>query len=233
LAQVEMVVQSWSGRDNPAFVSALALRENQNPPFLTDKDPASGFSRVTSCKQGEIHALRARQKSLRCEFRGVEVGLQCRGADGNLIPCDCPICLDVVDENDPGTPDAGRPFLARILRCGHVFHEECLRDALRFRRRCPKCRGCLTDDEQEGPRVPRLRARNSGNALRSLRTNSSDEPSTSYVPPPTSSTLQQQVVRSYVVAKQWVLLLPLYECKMYAVPTTMSMYVGRPHSVSW
>ena len=32
----------------------------------------------------------------------VKVGLQSRSADGSLVPCDCPICLDVVDENDSG-----------------------------------------------------------------------------------------------------------------------------------
>ena len=31
---------------------------------------------------------------------------------------------------------SGRPLLVRILRCGHVFHEECLRDALRSLFKC-------------------------------------------------------------------------------------------------
>jgi len=222
----------WSGRDHPAFVSACALRENS----FFDKKESNGCSR--HCKPCEIQALRARQKSLCFEFRGLEVGFQCRGSDGALVPVDCPICLDVVDENDPGLPGASRPLLVRILRCGHVFHEECLRDALRCRRRCPKCRGVITEDDREdiprGPRVPRLRARPRSPRPASraalggwLDESTSSNGSRSAVP-------QQalQVVRSYIVSKQWVVLVP--SMPMYTLPPAMNMYIGsRPRSVTW
>jgi hypothetical protein len=222
----------WSGRDHPAFVSACALRENSF--FAADKKEANGCS-ARCCKPGEIQALRARQKTLHVEFRGLEVGLQSRGSDGALVPVDCPICLDVVDENDPGTPGAGRPFLLRISRCGHVFHEECLRDALRCRRRCPKCRGCITEDDREdiprGPRVPRLRARPRSPRPTTRATAGSWVDETSSSVGSRSAVPQQalQVVRSYIVSKQWVVLVP-----MYTLPPAMNMYIGsRPRSVTW
>ena len=42
----------------------------------------------------------------------------------------CPICLDKMEENN-------NVFLTL---CGHLFHYDCLNEAMSFRKRCPTCR---------------------------------------------------------------------------------------------
>ena len=42
----------------------------------------------------------------------------------------CPICLDIMEENN-------NVFLTL---CGHLFHYDCLNEAMTFRKRCPSCR---------------------------------------------------------------------------------------------
>jgi hypothetical protein len=43
---------------------------------------------------------------------------------------ECPICLDKVKENS-------NVFLTL---CGHLFHHDCLNQAMSFRKKCPTCR---------------------------------------------------------------------------------------------
>jgi hypothetical protein len=43
---------------------------------------------------------------------------------------ECPICLDEIKENN-------NVFLTL---CGHLFHLDCLNEAMTFRKRCPSCR---------------------------------------------------------------------------------------------
>lgn len=215
----------WSGRDHPAFISAFALRD-----LPVEENGCTKRAKLT-----ELQALRARQKTLRGEFRGIEVGLQSRCADGVLVPCDCPICLDIVDENDLGSA-SGRPFLVRILRCGHVFHEECLRDALiRCRRRCPKCRGAITEEDRDEPARPGLRVARPSSpagarpAIRSLRPPGADDAQGERpAAPPRAVPQTRQVVRRYVVSKY--VLVPLY-VPVYLRPPWLDG--GRPRSVTW
>lgn len=42
----------------------------------------------------------------------------------------CPICLDIMEENN-------NVFLTL---CGHLFHYDCLNEAMSFRKKCPSCR---------------------------------------------------------------------------------------------
>jgi len=45
----------------------------------------------------------------------------------------CPICLDTMEENN-------NVFLTL---CGHLFHYDCLNEAMQFRKRCPSCRRAI------------------------------------------------------------------------------------------
>jgi hypothetical protein len=56
----------------------------------------------------------------------------------------CPICLDIIEENN-------NVFLTL---CGHLFHYDCLNEAMQFRKRCPTCcRGIyiIENNESSGP----------------------------------------------------------------------------------
>ena len=50
----------------------------------------------------------------------------------------CPVCMDGYAE----IADSGRLLVSTL--CGHVFCGQCLRDALRHSKRCPKCRKRVT-----------------------------------------------------------------------------------------
>jgi hypothetical protein len=52
----------------------------------------------------------------------------------------CPICLDIINENR-------NVFLTL---CGHLFHLDCLNEAMVFNKKCPSCRrGIYIFDEEE------------------------------------------------------------------------------------
>jgi hypothetical protein len=66
---------------------------------------------------------------------------------------ECPICLDKIKENS-------NVFLTL---CGHLFHHDCLNEAMIFRKKCPTCRRGIyinevveeSDEESDGGEVMR------------------------------------------------------------------------------
>jgi hypothetical protein len=51
----------------------------------------------------------------------------------------CPICLEVIE---PDKPDLQRKMAS--TNCGHIFCFDCIKDAIKVSKQCPKCRKRLT-----------------------------------------------------------------------------------------
>lgn len=51
----------------------------------------------------------------------------------------CPICLEVIE---PDKPDSQRKMAS--TNCGHIFCFDCIKDAIKVSKQCPKCRKKLT-----------------------------------------------------------------------------------------
>jgi hypothetical protein len=53
---------------------------------------------------------------------------------------ECPICLDIINEN----------CNVFLTLCGHLFHHDCLNEAMVFNKKCPTCRrGIYIFNEEE------------------------------------------------------------------------------------
>lgn len=62
-----------------------------------------------------------------------------------LLPAGvCTVCMEALDSCTPTSEDHG----SRIVRCGHVYHESCIRKWLSLHNSCPLCRTTLSGDSK-------------------------------------------------------------------------------------
>lgn len=55
----------------------------------------------------------------------------------------CTVCMEALDTCSPANEDGGR-----IVKCGHVYHERCIRQWVSLHNSCPLCRTVLSGDSK-------------------------------------------------------------------------------------
>ncbi|KAK1354807.1 Zinc finger, RING/FYVE/PHD-type [Heracleum sosnowskyi] len=60
----------------------------------------------------------------------------------------CTVCMEAWDTSTPTNEDGGR-----IVKCGHAYHERCIRQWVTLHNSCPLCRTILSGDSKS-PVVP-------------------------------------------------------------------------------
>lgn len=67
------------------------------------------------------------------------------------LPRVCTICMEALDSCTPASGEGGRR-----VRCGHVYHENCIAQWLSLHSSCPLCRTILSGDSKTSVVAPSI-----------------------------------------------------------------------------